>query len=417
MPIILHVDELEPGMRLFQSIMRDLQIILPAGKVLEEWEVNSLRRRFPHLMVRIGDPVLDAMVEFEDDSRQQDVAVAVQRRIGRLMVNVREKLGTQTALDSADVAGLQHAINEVMQYLAENPVSAAMLLHTSEWGSYLQEHSANVFYLSLLMGNAIRDYVFRERGRTTHARNMSLRYGMNLTPLALGCLFHDIGMIPIEHLLSQEEPLGPEDRELIRQHPLTGANMLPEGMDAVARMIVRTHHENYDGSGYPAGIPCEKLHIFSRIIRVADAYDAGTSHRVYRRAKSAARVMWEMSQGPYHALFDPTVTKIMLALIQPFPIGAKVRLEDGTFAVVVRHNRRQPFRPTIVVAFDEHGVRLPKRDLRPPVDLSGTDAIRFREHAGDDLGFLYLGSDPLIDLNNLDLRENSDADVFAFAYP
>lgn len=417
MPVILHVDELEPGMRLYQSIMRDAQIILPAGKELEEWEVNSLRRRFPHLMVRIGDPVLDAMVEFEDDTREQEVAVAVHRRIGKLMVNVREKLGAQTSLDSGDIAGLQNAIDEVMRYLAENPVSAAMLLHTSEWGSYLQEHAANVFYLSLLMGNAIREYVFRERERTTRGRNMSLRYGMNLTPLALGCLFHDIGMIPIEHLLSKEDALSPADRDLIRDHPTAGAEMLPETMDAVARMVVRTHHENYDGTGYPAGIPCEKLHVFSRIIRVADAYDAGTSHRVYRRAKSAARVMWEMSQGPYQRLFDPQVLKIMLALIQPFPIGAKIRLEDDTYAVVVRHNRRQPFRPVVMVAFDESGSRLPKKDLRPPVDLAESDTLRLSEYAGDDLSFLYLGADPMIDLNNLELRGHSDADVFAFAYP
>jgi hypothetical protein len=276
----------------------------------------------------------------------------------------------------------------MITYMNENPVTAAMLIRSGDWGVYLQEHSANVFYVSLLVGNAIREYVYRERQRTTQARDLAVRYGMNLTPLALGCLFHDIGMIPIEHIYTQETPLSDEDREAIRHHPSIGAEMLPPEFDAVAKMVVRTHHENFNGTGYPDGIPAEKLHVFSRVVRIVDAYDAGTSNRIYNHGKCTARILWEISAGPHQSHYDPTIARILLHMVQPFPIGARVRLHTGQWAVVVRHDRKEPFRPNVIVAYDEEGKKLRKSQLEPPIVLAQHDEIRIVEFAGDDLAFL-----------------------------
>ncbi len=388
MPILLNVDELKSGMRLLRGVQRDSQTMLPAGKVLEEWEIDSLRRRFPNLTVMIGDPVLDEWLEFDDDSHDQEVAATVNRQMGRLMTSVRDKLSSKTALEGPDITGLQKAINEVMNYINDNPVAAGMLVRLGSSDTYLQDHTGNVFYMSLLIGNSIREYIYRERTRNTRASNLSVRYGMNLTPLALGCLFHDLGMLALEHLYAQPGRLSAEDQQLIRQHPDQGADMLPDNFDAVAKMVIRSHHENMDGTGYPRGVSGDDLHVFSRVIRVTDALDAGTSDRVYQQAKSAARVLWEMAAGPCRNHYDPSVVKILMGLIQPFPIGARIRLNCGTYGVVVRHNRKYPFRPLIVVAFDEKGRKLKKRQLEPPIDLALNQEVRLVEFAGDDLSFL-----------------------------
>jgi len=326
---------------------------------------------------------------------------------------VRSKMAGRTSLKTADIAGLQSEIEQVMQYLRENPVATAILFHSGKPQSYFHEHAANVFYLSLLIGNAIRDYVFKERERTSHARSLSIRYGMNLTPLALGCLFHDLGMIPLEHLLEKEDPLTDDERELILEHPIAGVDVLPRDFDAVARMVVRTHHENYDGSGYPEGISGQRLHVFSRGVRVCDAYDAGTSNKVYRQAKSAARVLWELTEGPYRCHFDPVITKILMSLVQPFPVGAKIRLSCGRYGVVVRHNRRAPFRPNVIIAFDEDGKRIKKSDLRPPIDLSLEHDIKLLEFAGDDLRFLNHHPGAQTDV----CVANAAETLFDFVYP
>ncbi len=416
MPVILHVDELEPGMRLFQALLRGNQVILPAGRTLEEWEINSLRRRFPDLRVRIGDPILDELGEFEDDGANHEVAATVNRRMSRLMGSVRHKLSSRTALEASDLAGLQQAVASVISYLSEHPVTAAILTRSEEWSGYLQEHAANVFYLSLLIGNAVREYVYRERVRLTAAKSLAVRYGMNLTPLAVGALLHDIGMLRIAHVYEQSEPLGEEDRRKIQEHPLFGESLLPPDADAVIKMVVRTHHEQTDGSGYPLRLPGHKQHIFSRIVRVADAFDAATSDKVYARAKSPARVLWEMLTQGAGKRYDPALVKILMSLVQPFPIGAKIRLSTGQFAVVTRHNRRQPFRPTVLVAFDENGKRLPRRDLRPPIDLARNEDIRLTMFGQEDLSFLNGGEmDFDRPVDPPDFRQHDE--LLAYAYP
>ncbi len=388
MPLLVPVRDLKPGMRLYHGIHRHKHTLVSAGKVLEEWEVNKICRLCPDMTVQISDPLLDEMVEFQDTSKEETVAATVTRKMGGLMTRVRDKMAGRTSLKTADISGLQTEIESVMEYLRDNPVACAALFRSDNPQSYFHEHAANVFYLSLLVGNTIRDYVFKERERTSRARSLSIRYGMNLTPLALGCLFHDIGMLPLEYLLDKDEPLTPDEQDLILEHPIAGAESLPKEFDAVAKMIVRTHHENFDGSGYPAGISGSKLHVFSRVIRVCDAYDAGTSTKVYRQAKSASRVLWEIAEGPCHRHYDPVVSKILLSLIQPFPIGARIQLDCGRHGVVVRHNRKHPFRPVMIIAFDEEGRRLKKSDLQPPIDLSQNDQIRLVEFSGEDLTYL-----------------------------
>lgn len=416
MPITLTVDELEPGMRLAQAIYHNSQLVLAAGKTIEDWEIDSLRRRFPHVLVRVGDPLLDEWVEFQDDSRDQEVAATVNRRMARMMQTVRAKLGAQTALEGPDLIALQTAVHEVMVYIQQNPVASAMLLHLADGNDYLQEHAANVFYLGLLIGSTIREYVYRERQRTTRARDLAVRFGMNLVPLAMGCLLHDLGMYALEPLFSKAGRLDDAEREQVSRHPLVGAEMLPKQMDAVCKMVIRTHHENCCGTGYPLSVPSESLHIFSRVIRAADAFDAGTSRRCYRQAKSPVRVLWEMSLGPQKDLYDPVIIKILTSLIQPFPIGAKVRIHDGRYAVVVRHNRRFPYRPIVIIAFDEDGKKLKKSHLRGPIDLSQDENIRLIGYGGEDLSYL---NDSAIEMAGTmgRIQETEKQALFDLVYP
>lgn len=418
MPVMLHVDQLEPGMRLYQAIFRESQILIPAGKILAEWEINSLRRRFSDLTVRVSDPVLDDFIDFEDDSRDSEVAWIVTQRIGSMMRQVRDKIGNQTALGACDVADLQSSIQAMIEFIKANPVTAAMIINSGYWSDYLQGHAANIFYISMLIGNAIRDYIFRERHRGAGPTSAAARYSMDLTPLAMGSFFHDLGMVPLADIYNQKEPLTAKQVALIREHPHAGANMLPPNCDSLTRMIVHTHHENANGTGYPQGIGRDKLHILSRIVRVADAYDAATSERVYKRSKSPARVLWEMTTGLNRSYYDPIVVKMLVSLIQPFPVGAKLRLDDGPYAVVVRHNRKHPFRPVVMVAYDEAGRRLTKDQLRPPVDLSSQEKIRITRMGNEDMSFL--GRNCAI---NGDEPEPTEAvaapndDLFALMYP
>jgi len=103
--------------------------------------------------------------------------------------------------------------------------------------------------------------------------------------IRVGALLHDIGKIGIsDAVLQKQERLTPEEEALIRQHPVIGKKILEcvHGFE-VYLPVVELHHENWDGTGYPRGLKGEETPRTARIVKVADAYDAMTSDRPYRR--------------------------------------------------------------------------------------------------------------------------------------
>ena len=116
-----------------------------------------------------------------------------------------------------------------------------------------------------------------------------------LTVLARAALLHDIGkkLVPLR-ILAKPGRLDAEEWALIENHPVTGHRMLVDaGLPTEARIVLH-HHERIDGSGYPTGRGGEDIPIESRIIAVADSYDAMTSERPYRGAMSPEEAVAEL---------------------------------------------------------------------------------------------------------------------------
>lgn len=99
-------------------------------------------------------------------------------------------------------------------------------------------------------------------------------------------LLHDIGKIGVpEGVLRKPGPLDEQEWEVMRRHPIVGAQIVaPFDFLGVGGMVIRHHHERMDGSGYPDGLAGEAIPLGARIVAVADVYDALTSDRPYRRA-------------------------------------------------------------------------------------------------------------------------------------
>jgi putative nucleotidyltransferase with HDIG domain len=112
----------------------------------------------------------------------------------------------------------------------------------------------------------------------------------DLETIRVGALLHDLGKIGISDLVLQKPGrLTPEEEQLIRQHPVIGKRILENVQGLAAYLgIVELHHENWNGTGYPHGLKGEETPLLARIVKVADAYDAMTSDRPYRRGMSHA---------------------------------------------------------------------------------------------------------------------------------
>jgi diguanylate cyclase (GGDEF)-like protein/putative nucleotidyltransferase with HDIG domain len=128
---------------------------------------------------------------------------------------------------------------------------------------------------------------------------------VELTRLAAS--LHDLGKLAIpEEILRKPGPLTEPERMVLERHPQIGFRMLESlGVDPVADWVLH-HHERWDGSGYPDGLPGDRIPLGARIIFVADAYDAMTSERVYRRRVAPQHAIAELERCA-GSQFDPEI--------------------------------------------------------------------------------------------------------------
>jgi hypothetical protein len=139
--------------------------------------------------------------------------------------------------------------------------------------------------------------------------------GEEIRNLQYGATLHDVGKIGIGgHLLNKRSRLTREEYDIIKQHPIRGEHMI-RGVDSLrgARPIVRSHHERFDGTGYPDGLRDEEIPMLARIAAVADFFDALTSSRPYRKAYSVREASLIVKQGMGRE-FDPMVAKEFLEI-------------------------------------------------------------------------------------------------------
>jgi putative nucleotidyltransferase with HDIG domain len=141
--------------------------------------------------------------------------------------------------------------------------------------------------------------------------------GEQIRNLRWAGLLHDIGKMEIsEEILRKPGPLSPEEWQLIKRHPVVGAEILqPVASLNPAAAIIRAHHERYDGNGYPYGLRAEEIPLEARILSVADAYSVMIQGRVYRQALTQAEAIAELKRCS-GSDFDPQVVRTLLALIE-----------------------------------------------------------------------------------------------------
>lgn len=150
--------------------------------------------------------------------------------------------------------------------------------------------------------------------------------------LALAGLFHDLGKVAIDStILNKAGPLNDREWKEMKTHPLKGSevlNLVP-GMDQIAEAVL-SHHERYDGSGYPRGLKGTEIPLMARVIAVADSYDAMISERPYKQSKSEQEALAEL-QKESGTSYDPLVVEAFGRVAQArtgTPVEKNQILED-----------------------------------------------------------------------------------------
>ena len=137
------------------------------------------------------------------------------------------------------------------------------------------------------------------------------------TDIYRGALLHDIGKIGVpDEILHKPGPLTPEEWDDMKRHPRIGHEMLHEiSFLAGAASIVRAHHERFDGKGYPQGLRGEEIPLGARIFAAADAFDAMTTDRPYRKALLPDMARDEIVRHS-GTQFDPEIVQVFLLVYE-----------------------------------------------------------------------------------------------------
>ncbi len=212
-----------------------------------------------------------------------------------------------------------------------------------DYDEYTYHHSINVSILSIAMGQ---------------------RIGLNrreLTSLGIAALFHDIGKtwIPIE-ILNKPERLSEEEWEIVCMHPYWGAiaALKLKGLDEISMqnaIVAFQHHMKYDYSGYPKLQETMELIFYSKVISIADQYDAMTSSRVYRAEPMSPDKVLNMMIESSGSEIDPIFLKILANIVGVYPIGSLVLLDTQEMGLVYEGNLIISERPRVLVIVNESG--------------------------------------------------------------
>jgi HD-GYP domain-containing protein (c-di-GMP phosphodiesterase class II) len=191
-----------------------------------------------------------------------------------------------------------------------------------------------------------RDHVIRTGELAMRVGERYRMSGSDLRNLGLAAMLHDVGKVHVpDEILKKPARLTAEEYEVMKLHPVDGEAMIAaDPALASAARIVRSHHERFDGGGYPDGLAGRDIPLASRIIAVCDAFDAMTNDRQYRKAMSTA-MAFAILREHAGSQWDERVVEHVMAAVATLPVAdafdAVGRTSDADFSAMIPSDIRE----------------------------------------------------------------------------
>ena len=346
--LVLATDEAREGMKLAAPVPhpdQPDQVLLRGGYILEPTVIRRmLDMRIP--AVFIDYPALDDLdkhlAPYLSPARQQ-----VYAQIKKGIANSQRS--TNAKVNYNDYQETTKGLIETLLMQGKNPL---FLDQMSRLGGDSVGHATAVAHLALLLGIKVENYLIDQRKRLPCSR------AKEVVGLGVAGMLHDIGKTELPaHVATAWEtnqPQSESDRDLYISHVERGYNQLRGEIEPTASTAVLQHHRNFDGSGFPTlrhadgtlrEIQGHRIHIFARILRVADLYDRLATTETGER-RTNVEIYYRMRTDCL-GFTDPVIVQALQQIAPPFPPGCRLTLSDGTSAVVTQTSAIDPFRPIV----------------------------------------------------------------------
>lgn len=367
--LFIPVQNLQEGMVLAQDIHFEISTfsLLTKGQSLRDIHIRKL-----HEMNIIGVYIESSISEdieincIIDEKIKSETLITVKRTF--------EDLAKGNRLSTASVRHIMDIAEKLVLSILANDEILINLIDLKGYDDYTYQHSLCVSIIAIIVG---------------------IRLGFNLEKLnllAISGLLHDLGKMTVpKEILNKRGKLTEEEFEIMKKHPMGGVKYL-EKLNMLSEITLKgieSHHEKFDGTGYPKKLVGEQIPLFGRILAVADVYDALTSDRPYRKASFPNEVIeYMMANADVH--FDQEILEAFLKSVAAYPVGMLVRLSSGQTALVVKNNEENTLRPVVrIVGAD--GVEGADIDLQYDAQYHSL-TITGTGYGDDDIDYALLSS-------------------------
>jgi HD-GYP domain-containing protein (c-di-GMP phosphodiesterase class II) len=334
----VHAAELERFFQLFVAA-DEASVAERLGEMAREANVDHV--------VPIPAVELDAEDLVRDGNDQGDERGRAKRVFWRAVLGTKKIVLRASETGRPDMRQAKRLVQPVVDSIMSHEYSVVGLTALRDHDEYTYAHCVNVSVLSIGMGQAL---------------GLSRQV---LADLGVAALLHDMGKLAVPgDVLRKPAKLSPEEWEMVRRHPIEGVKMVCRmpGLTHLTLDSMRVcleHHMNYDRTGYPAVDREWGQATLSRIVAVADCFDAITAHRSYAaRARSPFEAL-QFLMGPSRVKFDPAVLWALVRTVGLYPAGSVMITDYGHVVMALSPNPADVRRPNCRVLVQSDGAPVP----------------------------------------------------------
>ncbi len=342
--------------QVFISVLLSFATRNCSPNIFAELKGKMVHAHISHISV---EPPSGGSGEIQDEELEKDAA----KRTYERSVAITRELAESTRMGrSASVKEVKRAVQGIVDQVLNNELTLIGLTTIRDYDDYTFTHSVNVCLFSVAIGK---------------------RLGLSKTQLydlGMAAFLHDVGKSRMpKEIVAKTSKLTEDEWGTMRRHPLLGAITL-FGFRGYGEIPYRSmitayeHHMKKDLTGYPRVLRSRELSIFSKIVMVADTFDADTSRRVYRigNALLPNEILQELLDEHARLGIDLVIVKALINLLGIYPVGSCVILDNRAIAIVqgANPNENQLNRPLVRIVYAADDTRV---DDAPVVDLAETN--------------------------------------------
>ena len=335
---ITHVDEIEKIRKLCRFVYIDPDLGVGATRYLSDEHnlsaLDSLVKKTAHVM-----PLEEFYPEQATVKEELDRAQEIMSDTREVYDKVIQDLQAGTV---ADMQAVKKTVDSLVQSVLRNPAAAAWLVRLKHRDESSYSHAISVCVMALTLGRFLG--LPKEELQT----------------LGVATLLQDLGKVKLPtDLLSKKEELSKTERELIKKHVDISVLLVREMEDIPKDVvdIVSSHHERYDGSGYPRKFSRTQINTLSVIAGLIDTYEAITADRPHRPAKTSFQALMELYEQRDMG-FPGGLVEQFIQCVGIFPVGSFVQLNSDEVGVIVSRNRVHQLKPRVMILIDSNGQKL-----------------------------------------------------------